>query len=91
MATEFQFSPTFLKGFEKLKPEIKKAAVSALNKFKETPQAKSLRFHRLSSVKPPVWKIDIFTDHSWQIAMRVEGETCILLSVDTHKNMDRRY
>lgn len=87
MATEFQFTPSFTKDYEKLKPEIKKAALDALKKFKQTPQAGSLRFHRLSSVKPPVWKIDIFTDRSWQIAVRVEGETCVLLAVATHKRL----
>lgn len=91
MAITYCFSSTFNDQFAKLKPDIKRATLDALRKFKENPAAKSLRFHRLSSVKPPVWKIDVFTDHSWQIAMRIDGDRCTLLTIGTHKLMDRVY
>ena len=91
MPTKYDYSPTFTRQYKKLSPQIKKAVKEALETFKKTPQAKSLRFHRLSSVKPPVWKIDVYPDHSWQIAMRISGETCTILTVGTHKMMDRTY
>lgn len=91
MTPEFDFAPSFQKKFEKLKPNIKEGVTAALKKFKKNPEAAALRLHRLSDVEPPIWKIDVFPDRSWQIAMIIEGNLCTLLRVGTHKEMDRTY
>lgn len=87
----FEYAPSFKKKFEKLKPSVKEGALAALKKFKKNPDAASLRLHRLTDVDPPIWKIDVFPDRSWQIAMRIEGDTCTLLRIGPHKEMDRSY
>lgn len=87
----FEFALSFKKAFEKLKPNVREGVTKALKKFKKNPDASSLRLHRLSDVVPPIWKIDVFSDKSWQIAMRIEGDKCTLLRIGTHKDMDRTY
>ena len=47
-----------------------------LKSSREKPRIKSLRLHRLSVIKPPVWKIEVFADRSWQISMRIQGSEC---------------
>lgn len=88
---QFTFSEDFTKEYQDLPPNIQSGVLEALKKFKENPRAKSLRLLRLSAIKPPVWKIDVFADRSWQISMRIQGSECALLLVATHKVMDRTY
>ena len=88
---QFTFSEDFTKEYQDLPQNIKSGVLEALKKIKENPRAKSLRLHRLSAIKPPVWKIDVFADRSWQISMRIQGSECALLPVATHKVMDRTY
>ena len=88
---QFTFSPTFLQQYEGLAPDIKERVGKALQKFKENPRAGSLRFHRLTDVKPPVWKIDVLPNRSWQVAMHITGDTCELIAVCSHKDMDKLF
>jgi hypothetical protein len=52
--------------------------------------AKSLRLHSLG--EPPkrgVWKIDVLTNHSWQVTFELNGTTAELKRASTHKSIDR--
>jgi mRNA-degrading endonuclease RelE of RelBE toxin-antitoxin system len=82
-------SEKFRKSLEKAPPDVQKAARNALEYLLKNPNAKSLRLHRLTDYTPPIWKIDVFPNKSWQIVFELRGETAFLVHLASHKNIDR--
>ena len=86
----FAYSERFKSEFQKLKPDVQKAAKEALDTLKKNPEARVLRLHPLTGLpKPTVWKIDVFNNHSWQITFELIGTTAELKRISTHKSVDR--
>lgn len=86
----FAFSERFQAELQKLQPDVIKAVKEALALLQNNPVAKSLRLHPLTGLpKPTVWKIDVFTNHSWQVTFELNGTTAELKRVSTHKSIDR--
>ena len=79
----------FQKDAENVSLDIKKAASDAIKLLIKNPQANSLRLHRLSGYKPPLWKIDVFTNKSWQIVFELHGDIATLKRLVTHKEANR--
>ena len=86
----FAFSERFQAELQKLQPDVIKAVKEALDLLQNNPAAKSLRLHPLTGLpKPTVWKIDVFTNHSWQVTFELNASTAELKRVSTHKSIDR--
>lgn len=79
----------FNKRYNKTPVDIQKAVDEALEGFSQNPEAGKYRLHTMKGLKPPIWKIDVLPNHSWQISMRREGDTYTLLSLNTHKGADK--
>ncbi len=83
-------TPTFDKAFSKAPEDIKKKVLLCLQKLKDG-ETSGLRFHRLKGIRPPVYKFDVLSNKSWQIACEMDGEEIKLLAIGTHKFMDRSF
>lgn len=71
-------------------PDVQQAALAALELLQANPRAKSLRLHPLTGTpKPTVWKIDVYTNHAWQITFELNGTVAELKRLGTHKAIDR--
>jgi len=87
----FEPSPSFQSGVRALPENVRVAANDALKLLKQNPSAKSLRLHTLKGIKKPtIWKIDVFSNHSWQITFELDGDMAVLRRVATHAEIDRR-
>lgn len=84
------YSERFKSEFQALEPDVRQACIDALDLLLKNPQAKSLRLHPLSGfAKPQIWKIDVYTNHSWQVTFELIGVTAHLKRIATHKKIDR--
>lgn len=81
---------TFDNSYSKVPEEIKSRFLVCLEKLKNGEEG-SLRLHRLDGFKPPIFKFDVLPNKSWQVACHREGNKLILLTIGTHKYMDRKY
>ncbi len=79
----------FTKRYDKAPVDIQKAVDEVLEGFAQNPEAKKYRLHVLKGIRPPLWKIDVFTNHSWQITMTKDGDSYTLLTLRTHKEADK--
>lgn len=72
-------------------PDIQQAAKEALKLLLRNPSARSLRLHTLDGYpKPTIWKIDVQSNHSWQITFEMRANSvAFLLRLGTHKIIDR--
>lgn len=72
-------------------PDIQKAAKEALDLLQKNPKSNVLRLHQLKQFKKPaVWKIDVISNHSWQITFEMEaGNVAKLCRLAPHKKIDR--
>lgn len=88
--TGFTRTRRFESDAKSLDPETATALRDALKLLKANPRAKSLRLHPLSGYgKPTIWKIDVFTNRSWQVTFELIGNVASLKRVATHKAIDR--
>lgn len=88
--TAFEHSDRFASDLRAAPPDVQKAALQALSLLQSNPQAKSLRLHTLKGMpKPAIWKIDVFSNHSWQITFELQGTTAHLKRLGRHKTVDR--
>lgn len=88
------FRPTFVRQFKQLTPDVQKAAKKVMHKLQNTEPGSpntSLRLHRLTDVHPPTFKIDVFSNHSWQIVFRIDGSGYDLIAILKHKEADRLF
>lgn len=83
------WSETFKRDYRKAPVSVQAQAREILGKLEATPSAQSLRLHPLNSYRPTIYKIDVFTNRSWQISFNLEGTEVTLRRLSTHKAMDR--
>lgn len=71
--------------------DVQQAALDALKLLQSNPKSKVLRLHQLKQFKKPaVWKIDVFSNHAWQITFEMEaGNVAKLCRLAPHKKIDR--
>lgn len=87
---QFTRSQKFEADVADLEPDTVRALKDALELLQTNPQAKSLRLHSLKGYgKPTIWKIDVFTNKSWQVTFELIGDTASLKRVATHSAIDR--
>lgn len=88
--TGFAHSARFAADLRAAPPDVQQAALAALELLQANPRAKSLRLHPLTGMpKPTVWKIDVYTNHAWQITFELNGTVAELKRLGTHKATDR--
>lgn len=88
--TAFRYSERFKAEFKALAPDVQTASKEALDLLLTHPSAKTLRLHTLTGFKKPtIFKIDVFTNKSWQITFELNGGVAELKRVSTHKSIDR--
>ncbi len=86
----FAYSDRFRSEMRSLSPDLIRATKEALALLQRNPRAKTLRLHPLTGLaKPTVWKIDVFTNHAWQVTFELNGTTAELKRIGTHKSIDR--
>ena len=92
---KLSFRPTFIRQFGQLTPDVQKAAKKVLHKLQNTEPGSSnttLRLHRLTDVQPPTFKVDVFSNHSWQIVFRIgRADSYDIVAVLKHKDVDRLF
>lgn len=90
---KLSFLPQFLKRYDRSSPDIQRAVKKVLTKLQNTDIGQgrtSLRLHRLTDVRPPLFKLDVFSNHSWQIVFRVRDDGGYeIVHLLTHKEADR--
>ena len=83
-------SQRFVDELSKADRELQVAVKAALDLLKSNPRARSLRLHNLQGyAKPTIWKIDVYTNKSWQITFELDGGIAKLKRLGTHKSIDR--
>jgi hypothetical protein len=86
----FDFSERFARELERLDPGTQKAAKSALALLKTNPKAATLRCRpRPGFGRPTIWKIDVFSNKSYQITFELIGRVAHLKRIATHAQIDR--
>lgn len=86
----FDFSGKFVKELERLDSGTQTAARKALALLQSNPNAKSLRLHALSGfARPAIWKIDVYSNKSYQITFEMAGRVAQLKRIATHAEIDR--
>lgn len=70
--------------------EVQLAASEVLKLLMQTPPPQRLRVHALKGYgKPTLFKVDVFTNHSWQLTFELVGSTAVLRRLAQHKTIDR--
>ena len=89
---QFELDEKFDKKVSSANKELK-AVNKVLTKLQNTDVGQgrtSLRLHRLTDVRPPLFKLDVFSNHSWQIVFRVRDDGGYeIVHLLTHKEADR--
>lgn len=87
------YLPQFTRRYKHSSADIQKAVNKVLTKLQNTDVGQgrtSLRLHRLTDVRPPLFKLDVFSNHSWQIVFRVLDDGGYeIVHLLTHKEADR--
>jgi hypothetical protein len=86
-----QFRETFKSDYKGAPTDVKRAVDKALRILAVNPSAGSLRLHKMIWNGPTVFKIDVFTNHSWQISFEVENGIATLRRLSRHKDIDRDF
>jgi hypothetical protein len=89
VVTELQRTAKFDADVKSAPADVTKRLGGVLTKMLENSRAGVLRLHRLSDYKPPIFVLDVFPNHSWQVTMHLDGTTAVLLRLATHKTIDR--
>ena len=86
------FRESFKRDFARAPKDVRQAAEAALEKMLANASAGALRLHPLRGYpKPTIFKIDVLSNHSWQITFELEdGDTAVLLRLGTHSQIDTR-
>lgn len=86
----FRRTGRFDREFRSAPADIQTAALEALRTLQANPRSKVLRLHQLHGFgKPSVWKIDVLSNHAWQISFEMEGgRVAKLCRLAPHKRID---
>lgn len=85
---KLELSDNFNKAFSKVPIDIQLKVEEKIDKLLSG-QTTGVRLHRLTGFRPPLWKMDIMSNKSWQIMLEIRGEVYRLIDIGTHKEMDR--
>lgn len=85
-----RLSRRFERDFKSLPRDVQRAAEAAIRGLCEDPIPQRRRAHRLNGHLPPIYVVDVFTNHSWQITYHLDGDVAILLRVAAHAVIDRK-
>lgn len=86
----FDYSDKFSKELGKLDPNIRQAAKEALKLLMENPKSATLRCKpRPGFGQPLIWKIDVYSNKSYQITFEMIGRVAHLKRVAKHDSIDR--
>lgn len=87
---DLDYKRTFERDVRKAPPEVRRVLESVLDDLLKYPQPKKLRFHSLNGFfHPKIYKIDVFSNKSWQITFEMDGSTAVLRRLGTHREVDR--
>lgn len=86
--TRTRTSRRFDRDFKSLPTDVKPEVEKALRDLLSDPVPSRRRLHRLHGHRPPIYVIDVFSNHSWQITFRLDGSEAILLRVARHSTID---
>lgn len=82
--------PRFDREMKGLKPDLLKAAKTAIEELYKNPSQTSLRLHCVNKeAKPKIFTIDVLSNKSYKISFHMEGEIAVLRRVASHKDIDR--
>lgn len=86
----FRHTSRFAKDLRSAPLDVQQAAANVLDILQQNPSARALRLHLLKQFgKPGVWKIDVYTNHAWQITFELEdGGIVKLCRLAPHKKID---
>jgi mRNA-degrading endonuclease YafQ of YafQ-DinJ toxin-antitoxin module len=86
----FSYSERFKRDLISSSEDTRAAVKAALALLLTNPSARSLRLHPLTGYgKPMIWKIDVFSNHCWQVTFELESGVAQLKRLGTHKQIDR--
>ena len=85
---KMELTESFEKAISKVPIDIQEKAADKIDSLLEG-KTGSIRLHRLTGFRPPLWKMDVMPNKSWQIVLEIIGDTYRLLDIATHKEMDR--
>lgn len=86
----FRYSEKFRADFKKLDIETQSAAKDALKLLKKNPKAATLRCRKMPNYgRPMLWKIDVYSNKSYQITFLMDGSIAELKRVANHSRIDR--
>lgn len=83
-------SGRFARDYKALPEDVRGAVDRALVDLLKDPIPASRRAHRLSGHLPPIYVIDVFSNHAWQVTYTLESTTATLLRVARHSDINRR-
>lgn len=87
---ELAYSDKFLHELKRLDPGTQNAAKEALRLLQTNPKASTLRCKpRTGLGRPLIWKIDVYSNKSYQISFEMVGRVAHLKRIATHKQIDR--
>lgn len=86
----FDYGEKFVKELSRLDPETQKAAKAALQLLQENSKAATLRCRpRPGFGRPMIWKIDVYSNKSYQITFEMVGREAHLKRIAKHSVIDR--
>lgn len=80
---------TFERDFKRLSPEIQRAVEECVRDLYRSPIPNSRRAHRINDSLPKIFSVDVTSNKAYKISFGIDGDTCILRRVGTHRQIDR--
>ena len=79
----------FKRDFKRLNLQLQKMVEEAIRDLVKDPVPASRRFHAIVAGRPKVYSIDVTGNKSHKISLELQGSTCTLRRVGTHREIDR--
>jgi hypothetical protein len=78
----------FISDFKRLDDPQRQAVNACIRDLALNPIPASRRFHCVSTKKPKVYSLDLFSNKSHKMTIQLEGNNVTLRRVGTHKQID---
>ena len=79
----------FKRDYKRLKPDLQKLVDDCIKDLFKSPLPSARRAHRINDGLPKIFSADVDPNKSHKISFQIDGETCILRRVGSHKAIDR--
>ncbi len=80
----------FRKDYQRLSPDIQRAADDCIADLAKDPLPASRRAHRINTGQfPKVFSVDVTGNKSYKMSFHLEGGNAVLRRIGTHKEIDR--